>query len=224
MSVDPEGTPDAGNSPDPTAAQENWEQRFKDTQAAFTKSQQELAAAQKLMNGEDPEALRSVLDRYGYELADDEDDADDYEDPADDGDDPYDARLAAIEQREQARAAAEEQQVRQDEWHGWQNFVKDKAKAEGIELTDREVKSFQLDSVGDNGLPVPPAKAEQILKTYLEERAALLDGYVAQQRKRPRAPHVPAGGQPASDVKDTSDMSISELNRFAMDRLNAESA
>jgi hypothetical protein len=82
--VDPEQATPAGNSAD--AAQENWEQRFKDTQAAFTQSQQELAALRKLANGEDPEAFQQLLDRMGYELGDDEEDPE--EDPEEYVEDP----------------------------------------------------------------------------------------------------------------------------------------
>jgi hypothetical protein len=84
LSVDPEQATPAGNSAD--AAQDNWEQRFKDTQAAFTQSQQELAALRKLANGEDPEAFQQLLDRMGYELDNEEDEPD--EDPEEYIEDP----------------------------------------------------------------------------------------------------------------------------------------
>lgn len=224
MSLDPEGTPGApGNSPAPEApaapaTDVNWEQRFKDTQAAYTQSQQELAELRRLADGEDPDALKAVLDKYGYQLDEPE------EEPAPpEGAAPAaDPRIEEIAQWKAQQEQAQQQATINAEWAGWAEFVKDKAKTDhGVELTPREIKAFQLDSVGKDGLPLAPAEAEQVLKDYLTEREAWVESL---RKPRPRAPHIPTGGQAATGGKDPADMTRQELDRWMTDRLNAGSA
>lgn len=73
--MDPETTPDLGNSVDTDAAQpaqtDNWEQRFKDTQAAFTKAQQTLKEQEGVWEDEDA-LLARIGEKYPHLLMDDE--------------------------------------------------------------------------------------------------------------------------------------------------------
>lgn len=69
MALEDEGTLPEENSPEPVA--ENYEQRFKDTQAAFTKSQQALKDAESIW--EDEETLISrIRERYPDWVAEDD--------------------------------------------------------------------------------------------------------------------------------------------------------
>lgn len=210
MSVDPEGTPDTGNSPAPdAAAQENWEQRFKDTQAAFTQSQQELKALQRLANGEDPDALQAVLDKYGYEVADDEPEPDYYE-PDQPAVDPLIGELA------NKTAQFEEWQQQQIAIQAEQQFNTDLKETAGSRDVPQQGRDWILNQTLQNG--ANREALEQAAKAWFEFEDSLT------AKKRPRAPHVPAGGQPATGGKDPADMTPSERLQWQMDMLNASQA
>lgn len=235
MSVDPEATPNAGNSADP---QFDWEsdanpykKRFTDTQSWATKNQQDLAALQKLANGEDPDGFRQLLDKYGLEL-------DETPDPGLDPD-PFaaspeldDPRIAQLLQQQQEHAAFIERQQQQElqrqresDWNGWENFARQKAQElGGVELTARDIKALKIDSIGEDGMPIPPTDAEKVIQMHLDERKAEVEALLEQQRKRPRVPHVPASGGPAGDERTVADLSPSELTKWMTDRVRAESA
>jgi hypothetical protein len=77
--------------PEPAAPEVNWEQRYTDTQAAFTRASQEAAAlrAEQERLQSDPDAQREFLARLGYEV----------EQPDQGFQDPTAAELAALRQQ-----------------------------------------------------------------------------------------------------------------------------
>jgi hypothetical protein len=222
MSVDPEATP-TGNSADTEPAPVDWEKRAKDTQAAYTRSQQELAALQKLAAGEDPDQFQTLLDKYGYEL-DGNDDEQEPEEPEYDeqqlADDP---RLQQFEKFMTEQQAKEQQQAIENEWTGWEQYMTEKAAEHDVQLSKRELNALKLDCLTQNGLPVPPAQAEKALAEHLEWRNSFIEENT-KQRRRPRAPHVPAGGEPVNPGDRPKFNSDSDRLQWQMERIRADQA
>lgn len=130
-----EGTP---TTPEATPS-EDWESRFKETQSAYTKSQQELAEYREQMEQlQDPDYRRQQFeqqaDEYGFALPDQQEE---YVDPGE----------QALERIAQLEAAQEEQRQAQEEDGFWQEksegFIEqlDRFQAENFKLTDAEVKA-----------------------------------------------------------------------------------
>lgn len=208
MSVDPEGTP-AGNSPDPTDPVVDWEQRFKDTQAAYTKSQQELATERAAW--EDEQALLTRLaEKHPHLLIDEEEPETDPEPPTAD---PQIAQLTKQQQEFQAW----QQQVEAD--RAQERFTKDLA----AEAGDREIAAeardwiYQRTIAGGNNRDA----LTNATKAWFEFEDRLR---TPPEPKRPRVPHVPTGGGPAGGGKDTADMTRQELSRYMLERIQAETA
>lgn len=96
---------------DVPAPETNWEQRYTDTQAAFTRASQEAATlrAEQERLQSDPDAQREFLQRLGYEIEEPEQG---YQDPATAQLEKLAAQVAAQEQRWEAMTA-EQQQAQQ---------------------------------------------------------------------------------------------------------------
>jgi hypothetical protein len=213
MSVDPQATPDTGNSADPqtdpqdTQDTTDWKQRFQDTQAAFTKSQQEL---QRLVNGDDPDRFQELMDRYGYETEPDEPEPA-YQPDATTTVDPRLEQVPELQRQIEALTAAQNQR----------QFNADLQETVG----DRE-----LPQVGRDWVEVQTINNggnREALNAAVKQWFEFQDGLVASHapKSRPRAPHVPAGGEtPSSGARDTAEMSIPELTAHMVEQLRANEA
>lgn len=171
---------------------------------------------------EDEDAQRRFLAELGYEI-DDTDTANDEDEDAFDVEDDTneDPRVSQHDQWIREQQEAQQQAAVKQQWDGWQQFIAEKAG--DAELRQADINHLRVLCVGDDMLPIPPAKAEKVLTDYLAERDQWLESQVAARSKRPRVPHVPGGGQPPAD-KDPADMTRQEIQAYMLDRLRAESA
>lgn len=216
MSVDPQATPDTGNSADPqtdpqdTQDTTDYKQRFRDTQSALTKSQQGF---KRLVEGEDPELFQELMDRYGYETEPEEPEPA-YQ-PDDTGIDPR--LLEQVQQVPELQRQIEALTAAQNQ----RQFNSDLQETVG----DRE-----LPKVGRDWVEVQTINNggnREALDAAVKQWFEFQDGLVASHapKSRPRAPHVPAGGEtPSSGARDTAEMSIPELTAHMVEQLRANEA
>lgn len=155
----------------------------------------------KLEQGDDPDTFRALAEKYGYELADDDDGEDDdllsYEDDTetDDPIQPVVQRLSKLEDAIQERdnRAALDAAV---------DHVKELAKGKEIELSERERKWILQESIDGGFTPQATEKAFQAHLEWLEERG---EAAVKKYAKTKRAPHVSPGGKAATNAPNLDD-------------------
>lgn len=201
MSGENEGTPDpmVENSPDTEAAAEtNYEQRFKDTQAAFTKSQQALKDMESVWEDEDALVAR-IAEKFPHLVTEPEADTDDSSDfvPGMAPPEEPDPRLEALDKRAAALEAAEAERQYQADLNKL--------------LGDREV-----DQTGRKFIRAACALGGDNYKA-LESAVSEFLGLVGESSgsgsapKKNRAPAVIPNGQAVlGDVPDYDNMSQSE--------------
>lgn len=216
MSMDPEApTQAAPDTPDPAATQAeiDWQKRYEDLRPEFDRKSQAAAEYERLVSGDDPDRLKEILDKYGYAL--DEDDPDPDPDPADTADPVKDPRVDELAKKQQAFEEWQQQQV---EAQAKQQFAEDlQAEAGDREVTDKARDWIELRTLTTGNNREALAKAT---KEWFEFEDSLRG-----PSRRPRAPHVPAGGQPAtSSGKAPEDMTRRELDEFMLERLRAGQA
>lgn len=190
----------------------DWQQRYKDTQAAYTKNQQALSEAQKVW--EDEQALLArVQEKFPHLLAEEEDDIDTSDDFEDD-DDEIPAHLA---EKLKKLEALEKWQQEIDAERGTALFKQHLAE----ELGDREVPAKVHDWIRDRTSAL--GNSRKALKQAVEEYDEITSALTPQSKKKPRAPHVPAG-QPGSAVRDFSKMTRDEIDAWMVERARAMEA
>lgn len=202
---DEEATLDTGNSAEQDA-QEDWEQRAKDHQAGFTKSQQELAAERAIWD--DEEKLVAKLAEKGFTFAgnDEEEDLED-EYVEDEDDAPLTVGQWKAHLREQEAAAQRQSNV--------ERFESDFKAA---------INGRDLDQWGERAIRYAAFQGEIKDADDLKKQ---VDEYLERQqpaKTRPRAPHVPTTGSAATEVPDWDNMTRGEINRYMVERVRAEEA
>ncbi len=187
----------------------NWEQRYTDTQADYTRQQQELAQLKQerewalaALTTDDPDTYRQAAEILGIEAPDDDTfDDEGFEEATED--EQYMTRAEFEEFRRQ-----EQQQVQEAME---MEFIADRAKAELEELGLVEGKHDKARlmvfnyAYGLPRLPPQPGGPRQGLldiKTAVAELQALPDE-MGWQRPRPRAPYVAPGGSAANEVPNS---------------------
>lgn len=194
---DEQVTPDIGNSAEQNA-QENWEQRAKEQQAGFTKSQQELAAERAIWDDEQA-AWQKFSEKFPHLITDDEEETEEAYEP-DEEDRPLTKAEFEEYKREQAQVA--QQQTAQQQFEtDFKAFVNDR------ELSPQGERAIRS---------TPGIKGPDDLKKAVDEVFAHEDSLKG--KPRPRVPHVPANGQAATGVPDFSGMSRVEIDKYMAER------
>lgn len=185
-------------TPDP-APEVDFEQRFKDTQAAFTRSQQTLADEEQL--------LAHIAEKFPHLIAEDDDedlDPDPDPEPAQAQPDP---RVDQVDQRLQAIEAKEKQKEFESD------FAELLAKRE-ITPEVREIIELRTIALGNNREALGKAMTEWFaLEEQLREPKNV---------KRPRAPHVTPPGTNPSEGKAPEEKTHQERVASMVARANAE--
>lgn len=215
------GTPTGDSPAEPTAP--NWDdpsnpyiQRHKDTQAAYTRSQQILA---------DPDALLEYVEQNHPDLL--EDDGTPVAGGEPNNESP---ELAALRQElaalrkdtdtvNQWRQQQTEAQGREAVYRDLDQFAKDKE----VTLSDREKRNLlrdALDLVG-NGEEFGPQHVQKAFDDHLTYVQGIREAALEAKRSRPRVPHIPSGGRPVEGAKPFHEMTDSERLAYQMERLNS---
>ena len=189
-------------------AEVDWQKRYTDTQAAYTKNQQALAEAQRVW--EDEQALLArVQEKFPHLLAEEEEETEDEDELEDD--EP--AEVPAAVQKELDELRKWRQSI--DGERGEQLFNQHLAE----ELGDREVPEKARDWIKDRTMSLGAHR--NALKQAVEEFAAIQEQLSESKKRKPRVPHVPSGGQAATEVKDFSKMTPGEINDWMVERARA---
>ena len=188
------------------------EQRYKDVQAEYTRSQQALKEAQEreqwfqaLVTSDDPDTQRQAAEILGFELPDDEDDGEGFEEFT--GEDPYEERFRALEERlssfnEQAQTAMEAELIADNAHSQFEELDMGEGKADDKtrEIIFKHAYSLPRVPAGPGG----PREGYLDIKGAIEELTSWAPQWAqAQAKARPRAPHVPTGGLPANEVPNS---------------------
>lgn len=204
---EPSDTPDAVQTADPTGtpAGGDWESRYKELQATYTRASQEAAQHRQIIESlTDPEKAPEVFAQLGYEFAT----PDQEPEPEPQYDDPYEAQLAELKnltakQQEQLSQLLNQQQQAQQQSERESHLLQSQAALEqelGRSLGEQELEAiFRLaDTMPDSsGKPQVKAAYEFLDKLAAQEFDRRLDA------KR-NAPRPPAGGQPGAPSPDLS--------------------
>lgn len=193
------------DSAEDTQAEVDWQKRYTDTQAEYTRNQQALAEERKVW--EDEQALLArVQEKFPHLLAEEEEETGD-EDGFEDEDDSEIAQLRA----ENKQFKEWQQTVEAERRAG--NFTRDLNQALDGQEVSQQVKDWiyaRTIALGDG--PKNLAKAVEEFQAITGELG---------QKKKPRAPHVPKTGSAGDGVKDFSQMSRSEINDYMVERARA---
>jgi hypothetical protein len=152
----------------------------------------------RLLSGEDPDTIQQVLEAYGYEVSDTDDEEPDV--VSDDWEDPTAAELKAIKKDLEEQKAWREQQEGAAQVAAFESTVDGLAKADGMVLKPYH-KLAIAQEVSSKGRVTDEAieKAYATLKADIEaERKATIEGYTTSKK----APRRPASGESASEVPD----------------------
>jgi hypothetical protein len=200
------------------------EQRYKDVQAEYTRSQQAYKEAENreqwyrtLVTTDDPDIQRQAADILGIELADSEEYAepepDEFTDP-----DPYDQRIRALEERwssqEQQAQAEQEQQI-------LLSHAETQLEQLGLPRTEDPAELETRQIIFERALSLPrlppqpgqPREGLLDIKAAHEQFQAWMDLQMKGWAKTKRAPYVPAGGLPANEVPDPGHGHTARMNR-----------
>lgn len=164
---------------------------------------------------EDETARTELLQEWGYELADDDEDSSEegdndieFEDQAPDGE-VRDPRVDAL------LAEREQQRIRTDidrfnEGSDW-------------ELDDDDREQIELRARLKHPKGFGPKELEQAHKWYVERLDAKAQVALERAKKpKPKPPHVPAGGKPATEIPDLDDRN--ERRRWMQEQLQQRQA
>lgn len=188
-----------------TPAETNWEQRYKDTHANWNTLNERMTRFEK-----DPAAVLEFLQEKHPDLLveDEEEDTEEYVDPSED-----------------------EQPLTRAEWKAWQAEQDQAAKTRANQdQFENDFKTFvgdrKLSKQGDAFVRYAATKGDikgpDDLKKHVEdwfEYEASLN-----PKPKPRVPHVPTSGQAATQVPNWDEMTPGEINRYLVERVQAESA
>jgi hypothetical protein len=206
-----ETTPDTGNSVDhqtttPNGGDTNWEQRYKDTQGSYTKSQQELAAERGVWEDEQA-ALARLAEKFPHLFEDGDDDEDDADEE--------------IVERDEDRP------LTRAEFKQWQDEQAQQSKAQtAAQQFEADFEKFKngrdLDKWDDKAIRHAVSQGE--IKTPEDLKAAVDEVLSRHGKQRPRVPHTPTTGQAATQVPDYSKMSRGDINKAMVEQVLANEA
>lgn len=224
--IDPGATPDPGNS----AAQIDWESddnpykgRFTETQASYTRGQQELADLRRLQ--EDPQAYIELGKQKGW-VEIEEEQAHQQANAPQGADETFaqyqqrleaaEARLARLDEREAAENAAAGEELFHQDLDKW-------AEEEGVKLSQADHNAiFGLLMKAPD--PTQESAARQIFDAHVAHKKTereQLEAEIREQMRRPRAPHVPTSGAAETGVPDYDNMTRAEVDAFMAEQVRA---
>lgn len=193
---------DADSQPGTPAAGEDYEARYKELQATYTRTAQEAAQHRQIIESlSDPERAPEVLSALGFEIQ-----QEDTPDPPQ-YDNPYDAEIATLKQQlaEQGKTLSEMTQAQQaaaqraaEQTYFEQEFESLASEA-GRDLTQAEanhIVAFAKANPDANGRPDVKAGWASLKSLYDQNFNATVEA----KKKAPKAP----SGQPGAAVPDLS--------------------
>lgn len=221
-----------GTAPDQPQVPEGdltYEQRYKDVQAEYTRSQQENAElkqyrewAQVALTSQDPDIQRQAYEVLGIEVGDEsEEDYSDVEEFTDD--EPF------VSRTEWEQFQAQQRQEQQQAQTAMENeYIADNARAQleqmGLEEMDDNARLFILNqALSLPRLPLAPGHPPSGLldmKSAYEQFQALMDNQMKSWAKTKRAPYVSPGGLPANEVPDPGHGQQARMNRAMLSLRN----
>ena len=208
----------------------NWEQRYKDTQADYTRQQQELAQlkherewAQVALTSDDPDIQRQAFEILGIEVEEPEEGYEDFEEFTQE--DPYDQRIRALEEQlsvreQQAQAQQEQQLLLTDAETQFEQL--------GMPWTEDPLEQETRQIIFERALSLPrlPPKPGQPreglldIQTAHEQFRTWEDNRMKSWAKTKRAPYVSPGGLPANEVPNPGHGQQARLNRAMLSLRN----
>lgn len=222
----------AGPTEAPGTAQDqpqgsDWQKRYTDLQAEYTRSQQASKEAQEreqwyqaLVTSDDPDTRRQAAEILGFELPDDEQvdegfEPDGYEDPTE----QLRAELEELKAWKDSLTQNERQQVEQEFTSAYAHEQLDEL---GVDPEDTETRRLVFERALSlprlRPLPGMPVDGLVDMKSAYEQITAYQTSMFDRWRKTKRAPFVPPGGQSANEVPDPGTGPQARMNR-AMLRL-----
>lgn len=203
--ADEDTTLETGDSVQDSQEAVDWQKRFTDTQAEYTRNQQALADERKVW--EDEQALLArISEKYPHLIAEEDEDE---EPDVDDVDSSYDEPDVMTK----AEFKAWQEQQRQEQ-------AAEKAQAQFEQDFTRFVGDRELDQYGNTALRAGQYKGPEELQAAIDEYFEYLDGLGAKPRKRKTTPAI-QGGQAATGVPDYGEMSRSDIDRLMVERVQA---
>lgn len=213
--VQPGDTPVEGTAPE--AAQENWEERYKEAQAWGTRNAQraaELEAETQLvrdLRSDDPEAQRNALVALGYQVP--EEDVEDTQQQQQELDPRIAAKLAKVDELEQRWNSMTEEQQKDANYSEYREQYDPEIEQMGVPEGVREIVA-DLAYNHRPPLQTPQGLVPDLKGAFqqVEEMAELLAQLPAAQKKfkqewantKPRSPLTSAGGGEGTQVLDLS--------------------
>lgn len=184
----------------------DWQKRYTDTHAEFNRLNERFTRFEK-----DPNALIEFIQEKHPDLLaeDEEEDTTEYVEP-DEDDQPLtraEWKQWQAEQAQTARTTAAQTQFETD----YTKFV-----------GDREL-SPQGDAFVRYAATKGDIKGPDDLKKTIDDWFTYEDS-LRPAKAKPRVPHVPTSGQAATQVPNWDDMTPGEINRYMVERVQAESA
>jgi hypothetical protein len=204
MSDEEQVTLDNENSAD--QSQDNWEQRAKEQQAGFTKSQQELAAERAIWEDEEA-ALARFREKFPHRIVESDEESDEDEPDLDEDDQPMTVGQWKAHLREQA-----EKEHVQSEQQRFENDLKAAINGRDLDQWGERAVRFAAASGEIKG----PDDLKKQVDEYLERQAPA--------KTKPRVPHVPTNGAAATDVPNWDGMTQGEINQYMAERVRANQA
>jgi len=207
------------------------EQRYKDVQAEYTRSQQAYREAENreqwyrtLVTTDDPDIQRQAAEILGIELDDGEEYADGQLDEFTQ-EDPYDQRIRALEER---YSAQEQQAMAQQEQQALLADAEAQFNQLGMPWTDDPMGQETRQIIFERALSLPrlpPAPGQPRdglldIQTAHEQFQAWENNRMKTWAKTKRAPYVPPGGLPANEVPDPGHGQQARLNRAMLSLRN----
>jgi hypothetical protein len=194
----------------------DWQKRYTDTQAEYTRNQQALADERKVW--EDEQALLArVQEKFPHLLEEGEEETEDETD----FEDTSALEVPPAVQKELDNLRQWRQSI--DGERSQQQFERDlKANIDlDTEVEDEDARGKVHDLILARTLDLQRQVGDgpKALKQAVEEFRAITAA--APKKSRPKAPHVPAGGQPGTGVKDWSQMSRDEQTEYMVERARA---
>jgi hypothetical protein len=174
----------------------DWQKRYIDTQAEYSRGQQELAELRRqqelydlMISTDDPDTRRQVAERLGYQLEEEPEPEPEYDDPFE----KYNERLGRIEQ-----SLTQREQTEQDEAYA----------AEVRSAVDARLDTLGLDKDDQDWVLAYAINALPVTQEGLPDIEQAHSVFVARETERQRqwakgkrsAPHIAPNGQAATEV------------------------
>jgi len=207
----PEEAPGTQEQPQHGIPEETWEKRYLDTQADYTRNQQELAEIKRqnewyqvLNTTTDPDTYRQAAEALGIEVPAGEEDPE----PAEYEDDPYAEVRSELEELKAWKAQNDTQAREAAAFDYLNGHIATEVDRVGLNQLDEKTRDWVISrALALPGVPAPPGAPHDELPNIEAAYKEWQDLVTEQQRSWAKvkrgAPYVPPGGQPANEVPNT---------------------